>query len=223
MTGRRLVIVGTGDHARVMIEAARAAGRDVAGVIDPSPASDASSTDVDGVPVIGRLYDESSWARVSQLSFVVAVGRNDVRMRLFRDCVARGWVPAPLVHPSATILAGARIEPGAQVCAGAVIGVAATVGPNVIVNTAAIIDHDNHISQHATVGPGARLAGRVRVGEGAFVGIGAIVREGITIGDWALVAAGAVVIRHVGSSDRVAGVPARAMSNPERERGVRDR
>jgi UDP-3-O-[3-hydroxymyristoyl] glucosamine N-acyltransferase len=102
------------------------------------------------------------------------------------------------------------------ICAGAVIGVTAWVGPNVIVNTLASIDHDDRIGAHANVSPGAHLAGRVTIGEGAYIGIGASVREGIRIGDWALVAGGAMVIDHVPSGGRVAGVPARPMAERPR-------
>ncbi|HYI66721.1 MAG TPA: acetyltransferase [Candidatus Limnocylindrales bacterium] len=213
-----LVIVGLGDHARVMIEAARAAGHELVGLVDPAPADHTSSpSEVEGLAVLGKIHGDKKWAPSHTVRFLVAVGRNDVRMRVFRECLAEGWVPAAVIHPTATILGGARIEAGAQVCARAVIGVSATVGANAIVNTAASIDHDNQIAEHATVAPGAHLAGRVQVGEGAFIGIGAIVREGLSVGGWSLVAAGAVVIRDVGPAERVAGVPAQPMRQTELE------
>lgn len=206
-----VLVVGTGDHARVIADALRAAGHQVAAFVEP----DADGvTSVDGEPGTSVLtgLEEGGWlTERAGASFVVAIGANAIRRRMHDRCVALGLLPVAVVHPTAVLLGGARIDPGAQVCAGAVIGVAAHVGADAIVNTAASIDHDVAIGAHAFVGPGARLAGRVSVGEEAHVGIGAVVREGITIGAGALVAAGAVVVEDVAPGARVAGVPARPM------------
>jgi len=208
-----LVIVGTGDHARVMADVARAGGRAMAGFVRPGPAAAADDPDaIDGLPVLAALDEGDAISGITgEIEFVVAIGANRLREQAFRQCLALGWQPAPLVHPTAVLLGGARIAPGAQICAAAIIGLAAEIGTDVIVNTAASVDHDARIGDHAFIGPGARLAGRVTVGEGAHVGIGAVVREGCTIGAWSYVAAGAVVVDDVPSGTRVAGVPARPM------------
>lgn len=200
-----LVIIGSGDHARVAIETAHAAGWDVPVLVElgdrPSPAS------VDGVRVATDLSEVSRAKR----EFVVAIGANAARARLFERALAAGGRPATLVHPRATILGGATIADGSHVCAQAVVGVAALVGRNVIVNTSATIDHDDRILDHVFIGPGCHLGGRVIVETGAHVGLGSSVVEGRKIGAWSFVAAGAVVVRDVPGSLRVAGVPARPM------------
>jgi len=207
---RPIVIIGAGDHGRVVLELLRAAGEDPAGFVEPVPNESAPDRVVDGLRVIGDLHEELGWMTTAPL-FVCALGDNRRRADAFERCVSLGLEPVAAVHPTATILGGARIAPGATVCAAAVVGVAASVGPDAIVNTGATVDHDNRIGAHATVAPGAHLAGRVEVGEGAFVGIGASVIEGRSIGSWAFVAAGAVVIRDVPPATRVAGVPARSI------------
>ena len=210
-----LVIVGAGDHGRVMAEAARAAGHAVTGFVDPTERAEGSAGEVDGLPVLGALGDPQLAARLGAgTTFVVALGSNRGRQAAFDACRRLGWQPATIVHPTAILLGGSHIGEGSQVCAAAVIGVAAEVGVDVIVNTAATIDHDGRVRDHAFIGPGAHLAGRVTVEEGAHVGIGAIVREGCTIGAWSYVAAGAVVVSDVPSRTRVAGIPARPMDRP---------
>jgi len=206
----RIVIIGAGDHGRVVLELLRAAGEDPAGFVEPGPSDSALDRVVDGLRVIGDLHDELGWAADAP-RFVCALGDNRRRATAFERCLSLGLEPVAAVHPTAIVLAGARIAPGAMVCAGAVIGVAASIAADAIVNTGATVDHDNRIGPHATVAPGAHLAGRVEIGEGAFVGMGASVIEGLHIGDWALVAAGAAVIRDVAPSERVAGVPAEPM------------
>ncbi len=200
----RLVIVGAGDHGRVVLELLRAGGEAPDGFVEPNPTP---RRDVDGLPIIGSLI-EPAWAS-DGTRFVVALGDNATRRDAFDRCLALGLSPVAAVHPTARLLAEAVVEPGAMVCAGAVIGLAARVAANAIVNTGATVDHDNLVGRHATVAPGAHLAGRVSLGEGAFVGIGTAVREGCRIGDWATVAGGAMVVEDVTAGARVAGVPAR--------------
>jgi sugar O-acyltransferase (sialic acid O-acetyltransferase NeuD family) len=207
--GRPVVVVGCGDHSRVIRDVLQACGTQVLGCVEPHHRS-ASGLDV---PPIGDLDDPQEWIR-QRPNFVVAIGSNQARADAFGRCVALGLEPIAAIHPSAVILGGARIEPGAQICAGAIVGVDAHVMANAIVNTAASVDHDNEIGEHAFIAPGARLAGRVIVGPGAHVGLGAAVREGTTIGEWSLVAAGAVVVRSVLARQRVAGVPAEPMRAP---------
>lgn len=206
MTNGDIVIVGSGDHARVVHELVEASGRTVAGYVITNPAA---STSVG--PILGTLESHAQWATES-IEFTIAIGDNKERAVAFERCVHLGIRPARLLHPTAIALAGASVEAGAQVCAGAIIGVGARISANAIVNTGATVDHDSTVGMHATVAPGAHLAGRVTVEEGAYIGIGGIVRQGLTIGRWALVAAGAVVIDDVSPQTRVRGVPARRMT-----------
>lgn len=208
-----LVIVGAGEHGRVVLELLRAQGREPLGFVEPHAGPDDADRVVDGLRILGDLETNPAW-RDRATAFVAALGDNEARRDAFATCLALGLRPAIAVHPRAIVLGGATVEPGAMVCAGAIVGVGAWVGPNAIVNTGATLDHDDRVEAHAHVAPGAHLGGRVSVGEGAFVGIGAAVRDGCRIGAWAFVAGGAMVARDVPERARVAGVPARAMMEP---------
>ena len=206
----RIAIVGAGDHGRVVMELARAAGVATIVLVEPRSDEPGARRVVGGVAITGDLDGDLAWA-ADRPPFVVALGDNAARRAAFERCLALGLEPVALVHPAAILLGGAVIEPGAVVCAAAVVGVDARIGRDAVVNTMASVDHDGRIAEHAQVGPGAHLAGRVTVETGAYIGIGANVREGIRVGARALVAGGAMVVADVPDGARVAGVPARPM------------
>lgn len=208
-----LVIVGTGDHAHVILEALIATGRTPSGFVEVEGAGSHGQHWCE-LEILGDLTTELGWRDERRATaFVVGIGDNVVRADAYELGLRAGLVPESVVHPTATLLGECTIGAGSQICAGAVIGVNATVGINSIVNTAATIDHDNVLGNHASVGPGAHLAGRVTVGSYTHVGIGATINEGLTIGARCLVAAGAAVIAGVRDGTRVAGVPARPMES----------
>ncbi len=195
----RVVVLGGGGHAKPVIEALRATGAEILGVLDDAPRGD-----VLGVPVLGPLADVARFGAA-----VVALGDNALRLSLGARCRAAGVALPALIHPAALVSPSAVIEDGAQVMPRAVIGPAARIGALAIVNTGAIVEHDAVIGEAAHVAPGAVLCGFVRVGACALVGAGAVLRPGVSLGPDALVAPGAAVAEDVPARARVAGVPAR--------------
>lgn len=210
---QRIVVIGAGGHARVVIDAARAAGHQVVGIF----ARDAQTgAEVLGCPVLGR--DDEAEKILGRMtgqvdSAVVAIGDNHVRATVVsRLSEAMPQVAfATVVHPSAIISPTARIGDGAVVLAGAVVGVGASVGRHCIINTMASVDHDNQIEDFASVAPGAVLGGTVRVGTRTAVCLGARVIQGISIGSDAVIGAGATVVRDISDRVVVMGTPARVV------------
>lgn len=209
----RVVLLGAGGHARVVIELLRAAGGfELDGALDPR--RELWGTEVDGVPVLGgdELLPERREAGVTGAAVALGGARDtSPRRRLYELVLSTGLRPVAAVHPAAIVSPSAIVGDGPTIMASAVVGAAARLGDNVLVNTGAIIEHDCVIAAHAHVATGARLAGGVSVGEGAHVGLGACVNEGVRIGAGATVGSGAVVVRDVQPGAVVAGVPARPL------------
>jgi len=199
---RQIAIIGGGGHARVVLDVARAQGRGLVGLFDDRPEQQGKS--VDGCPVAGTFQDLVNRPR-ENFEVIVAIGANDVRLRLASECPAR-W--ATLVHPSASVSPFANLGHGTVVMAGAVVQPGATIGDHVIVNTCASVDHDCVVSDGVHIAPGARLCGGVHVGDGALVGAGAVILPGVRIGAWAVVGAGAMVRDNVPAAETWVGVPA---------------
>jgi UDP-perosamine 4-acetyltransferase len=210
---RRILCLGAGGHAAVLLDAVRSMGGDASlvGLVT----HDGAHGDVLGVPALGRDEELAAIARRTEASwFIVGVGTikggGTLRERLFSLAQATGLRPYTVMHPSAVVAGSAVVEAGAQIMAGAVIQARARIGENAIVNTRAGIDHDCAIGAHAHIAPGATLSGSVRVGRCSHVGAGATVRQGVTIGDGATIGIGAALIRDCPAHAVMLGVPARA-------------
>ncbi|GGM13499.1 acetyltransferase [Deinococcus aerophilus] len=197
----KVLVVGAGGHAKVVIATLRAAGWDVIGVLDDRPESWGNS--VLGYPVHGGL----DGLKGTRHRAVLAIGNNAVR----RDIAARfpntEWTSA--IHPAATVHESVQVGPGTVIFAGAVIQPDTVLGSQVIVNTGATVDHDCVLEDYVHVAPGTQLAGGVQLEEGAFLGIGSVVTPGIRVEKWTTVGAGSVVIRSLPAHCVAVGVPAR--------------
>ncbi|MEO2031057.1 MAG: acetyltransferase [Planctomycetaceae bacterium] len=211
----RLVIIGGGGHARVVIEAINASADppEICGLLD----SDRSLwlDEVGGVTVLGgddqlpRLREEYGCD-----SFAVAiggVGSFELRKMLFNRACAAGLHPWTVRHPSSECSASAEIAAGCQLLTRSVINSGARVRKNVIVNTAAVVEHDCNIQEHVHIAPLACLAGGVHVGAETHIGTGATVLENLTIGSRSIIGAGAVVVTDVPNDSVFVGVPARPL------------
>lgn len=204
----RLVLIGAGGHARVVLAAARTMpGVDVVAATDLAPAEARISVPVVGQDALERLRLEGATHAVITVGSVRPGSR---RGALFALIERAGLLPLAVMHASATIATDATIGAGTVVLAGAIVNPGAAIGRNAIVNTGAIVEHDCEIADHVHVAPRVVLGGGVRVGEDAHIGIGATVLPGIRIGGAALIGAGAVVTKDVEPRQTVVGVPARA-------------
>ena len=200
-----MILVGAGGHAKVVLDAALLAGMTVEALLDDNPAT----TRLWDVQVMKRTGDWASM--VAGKEFLVAIGDDQIRARLFEDIVAAGGRPVNVVHPRAWVSPRASVGRGVFAAASAVVNPGAVIGDNCILNTACSVDHDCHVGHHVHVCPGVRLAGQVSVGAWTMIGTGASVLPGVRIGMQCKVGAGAVVTRDVADFSVVVGVPARVV------------
>ena len=209
----RVVGLGAGGHAAVVVDILRLGGHDIIGLLDPD--SNLADARVVGVPVLGGDELLAGMRDLDVRAFFVGVGSTPntaARRRLYALGRDAGLQPLAAVHPAAVLAASATLGTGVTVMAGAIINPRASLGDNAIVNTGAIVEHDCVVGDHCHVAPRAVLGGGVRMDEAAHVGIGAVVREQCRIGAEAVVGAGAVVISDVPAGVTVVGVPARVLS-----------
>jgi sugar O-acyltransferase (sialic acid O-acetyltransferase NeuD family) len=204
----RLVVFGSGGHAKVVIEAVRARfpRREII-ILDD--AHHERQRSIFGIRVAGGR-DELGALRGTPV--VPAIGDNGHRGRFVEWLRDQGHSLESVVHPSATVADSVQIGPGAFVSAGAIAIAEARIGTAAIVNTGATVDHDCVIGEAAHVAPGVHLCGNVTIGARTLVGAGSSIRPGISVCDDVLLGAGSVVVHDIVESGTFAGNPARRLS-----------
>ena len=201
---QEILIYGAGGHAKVVIDTILQEGKYmIIGLIDDRELV----PDLLGFPVFKSLDEISCRPEF----FIVAIGDNAVRKQKFELLKEAGIKPATVIHPSAIISDYASIGEGSLICLKASVNTDARIGDNTIINSGANVEHECVIGSHVHISSGVNLAGRTRVEEGAFAGISSTTLPGINVGSWSTIAAGAVVIKDVEPSSKVAGVPAKLM------------
>lgn len=206
LADNRLIVIGAGGHARVLIDVARAAGFAPVAALDPIGEGTCNGVEVlGGDDTAHRLFADG------HRQGVIAIGDNRLRAKLGKWLEGIGFKLPSIVHPSAIVSASAEIGDGTVVMPLGVINASATVGRLAIVNTAAVIEHDCRIGDGVHVAPGCRLGGTVWVGEGALIGIGSVIRPEARVGAFAIIGAGSIVIEDIEAAQVAIGSPARAM------------
>lgn len=206
-----MILIGAGGHGKVVLDAALLAGLSVESIFDDVPATE----ELFGVPVCRPSAD---WREVAVgTEFLVAVGDNQARARIYTRLLQLGAVPRCVLHPRSWVSPRASLGGAVFAAAMATVNPGTEIGEDCILNTSCSVDHDCRVGRHTHLCPGVRLAGGVKVGEYTTVGTGACVLPGVRIGNHVLVGAGAVVNRDIPDGVTVAGVPARVIKKRESE------
>jgi sugar O-acyltransferase (sialic acid O-acetyltransferase NeuD family) len=186
-----ILLIGAGAHAHVVADVLYAEGRhtEVLGVVDPAGK---------GVYHHAHLGDDDALPQYAGHEFIVCVGDNALRRRLYLNAIAAGLKPArAAIHPSAVLMGGVLVGLGSVVAPGVVIESLATIGENTIINTCASIGHESQIGCHTHICPGVRCTGWSTIGDEVLIGAGAVLIPRMQVDDKAQVGAGAVVTRSV--------------------------
>lgn len=209
-----IFVYGASRQGSVVIGVLQAQGYRVLGFIDDNPRLYDSS--FKGLPV----YPGSDWIQNHSRpdrSVIVAIGNNDVRVRIGQRLRASGLRLVNAIHPSAVLMQDVRLGSGVLICAGAVVITGTTLQDDTVINTGATVDHDSVIEQGAYLAPGVHTAGCVTIRKCAFVGSGTVIGPGVVIGEGSIVGAGSLVLQDVPPQMLAYGSPAkpvRALSGP---------
>jgi len=198
-----IALMGRGGQARVVLDAALAAGLHVTGLLE-----DDGPEAYFGLPVIGPV---ASWSEHPEAAFIVGMSDPHQRAELGTAMLAAGRTVLSVVHPGAYVSPRAVLGNGTHVMHGATVQPDARLGDFVIMNANSCVDHDSVLETGAQIGPGVTFPSGIVVGEFASVGAGVVARPGCRIGAGATVGAGAVLTKDVPAGETWVGNPARPL------------
>ena len=169
---KKVIIVGGGGHAKVVIDALEeqiklGAKLEIKGVLDDNT----ELKEVLGYKVLGKIEDMKVFSGDS--CFHLAIGNNEFRKKLFN--MNRELEYISVIHHTAIISKYAEIGNGVYIGAGVVVNPDTKIGDFVIVNTGSIVEHDcvvedfSHISYRVTIGSGTTISNQKFVDMGTVV------------------------------------------------------
>jgi sugar O-acyltransferase (sialic acid O-acetyltransferase NeuD family) len=202
----RIVILGSGSHAKHVFSIYSALGKKRLLTIEDNPNEQVHQT-----------AERISWRiatgkDASQTHGNLAVADNARRRALSEGLRMMGQWPLA-VHPSAIVDTMCLIREGTVIGAKAALGPGVVIGVHAIIDAGAVVGCNTRVGNFVHIGSGTILGEEVEIQEGACLGIGCRVLPGIKIGAWAKVPMGAFVTKDISSenppTEVVPGVVAR--------------
>ncbi|MEY4877499.1 MAG: hypothetical protein RL708_2649 [Bacteroidota bacterium] len=165
----RIIIIGAGGHAKVVYEAIVAEGKfSVVGFTDANLS--VGTIVIENVKVILPQNELSKAKEVADF-FIVAIGNNEVREKLFTQM---NFIleAATIIHPIAYISKSAIIQKGVVCLANSTINTQVEVGENTIVNCGVVIDHETKIGNHVHLSVGCNIGSNSVINDFVTIKIG---------------------------------------------------
>ncbi|SCJ97253.1 2%2C3%2C4%2C5-tetrahydropyridine-2%2C6-dicarboxy late N-acetyltransferase [uncultured Eubacterium sp.] len=211
MNKEKLILIGSGQHARVVMYNIKEQNRyDVVCMLDSD--SRKIGEKVNDIEVVGTYEElEQYRRRYNTNKFFVAFGNMKYRREVYDKFISQGWEAVNIIHPQAVISPKARLGNGVLVECGCLITPNPIIGNNVVINTGSQVNHDNVIEDHVYIASGVVLSGNVRIEENTLLDDGVIVSLGKCIGSNSIVGAGAVVTHDIPKDVIAYGNPAKVI------------
>ncbi len=203
----KTIVIGSGGHASVCIEALFDSGYEPIYCISKS-----SESFCNGIPVANG-DDKIKYYFDNGVEYVfVALGNNLLRHSLAVLSKKIGFKFATAISKHSIVSKSAIVLPGSALLPGSIVNSRATISSLAIVNTGSLVEHDCRINYSSHVAPHCSLAGSVSVGRFSLIGIGSTVVPGVRIGAYSAVGAASLILNDVPSNCTVAGSPAKPIA-----------
>lgn len=201
--GKPVVVVGTGDFARIARYYLEndSAHRVVAHSLS---ASLLDAKEYLGLPLVAfedlsRAYPPDEYLLLIGIAYS-RLNRN--RRDLFEAAKRMGYDMVTYVCSKAITWPDLSVGEGSFIFEANVIQPYVRIGKNTVLWSGNHIGHDSTIGDHIFIASHVVVSGNCRVGDNTFVGVNATIRDGMSIGTNCVIGAGTLVLDHV-SDDSV--------------------
>ena len=131
------------------------------------------------------------------IGFVVAIGDNATREKVYYEAITAGLIPITIVSNSAIINPSVVLGKGVVVGPGVILSHKVTVGDNVIIEAGVIVEVKSVIGDHCYLYPGSVICRGCTVDRNVALGVRAVIEPGCKIGKNNKVPAGKVVNKDI--------------------------
>lgn len=207
MLDSNIILIGYSGHGKVVADAAFESGLNILGysdkkIIEYNPFN---------LMYLGYESDDTFVGWELSSNFLIGIGDNYIREKIFESITKRGKIVTTLISTSSIISKYSKVGNGTFVNNNVTINAGSKIGMNVILNTGCIVEHECSIENSVHIAPGAVLAGNITIGERSFIGANAVLKQGIVIGKDVIVGAGTVVLHDVPDNMKIVGNPSRTI------------
>jgi sugar O-acyltransferase (sialic acid O-acetyltransferase NeuD family) len=171
---KRVVIIGSGGHGRVVYDAIKKRGNlIIVGFVDEK--LPVGSLVIDNCNVILGQKDLNKLSEITDY-FIIAIGDNKIRHTIFLEA-SKYSNPISVIHPSAYVADDAEINEGTIVLSNSTISTGVIIGKNSIINSNVVVDHDSTIGMNVHLKIGTLIGSNSRVSDFETTNIGESIPE----------------------------------------------
>ena len=199
MTNKKVILIASGGHAKVVSEMLIQLNETPKYVVSPTITIRESNEFFEGCQILTEDNQllEFPPDEVELVNGIGSLPFKNSRFEFYKKFSDLGYSFKTVVSPSAIISPKAKIKEGVHIMAGAIIQSGVMIGENTIINTGAVIDHDCFIGANNHIAPGAILSGNVKTGNQVHIGTNASVIQNINIGTDSIIGAGAQATKDI--------------------------
>ena len=201
-----VVIVGAGRQGRNVADVLETIRAKIAGFLDDTKPK---GTPVFDYPVLDGLSAIDDRSFVLDHAWIVAIGDNYAREKVYRKLDSQGGSFVNAIHPSTQISRGTTLGRGLFIAPGTVTHTGTTIGDWALIGGHAFFGVDARVDEASFVGNGVILSAGASVGARSFLGSGAILSNDAVVGADCVVGAGSLVMKELADGTTAYGMPAR--------------
>lgn len=136
--------------------------------------------------------------------FIVCIGNPLLRYRLSQKVKALGGKFSNYLSEKTSVISPfTEIKQGIIIQQGCMISRNVIIEEGVFLNAAVVLGHDVVLNQFVSIGPGAKILGKVNIGEFSYIGCNSVIMPGVKIGKKVRIGVGMIIDYDVPDNSKI--------------------